>query len=112
MKILKKEEQKIRDLETKMSSYGTKHKLNSYEDANAEQRKVIDRMETRLYNLEDKAYANSKAKAAKAIIKKYGEKEYNYIKAVDDNRVRGTVALVFGVPILALAGLSALINSR
>ena len=99
------------DLESKMLKYADKHKL-AYDDGGGgtdKQRKTYEKMSQELWNLEDKAYTQSKAAAAKKIIDKYGEKEYRHIQTVDTIKTHGAVALMLGVPVVALGALSALL---
>ena len=102
---------KADDLEIKMLNYADKHKL-AYDDGGGgtdKQRKAYEKMSQEHWNLQDKAYMQAKAIAAKKIVEKYGEKEYRYIQTVDASKTSATVALMFGVPIVALGAISALL---
>ena len=106
----KRESKTAKAMETKMLDYAKKHKL-AYGSGNGTEKQwnTYGKMEDKHYFLEEEASYRSKISATKKFIEKFGEKDYRRMQTVDTMKVSGAVALMLGVPIIALGGISALL---
>lgn len=106
-----RESKGAKKMEAKMLEYANKHKL-AYDDGGGgtdRQRRTYERMSEKQWIMEDEADYRAKQISAKKFVDKYGEREYLHMKTVDNIQLGGAVALVLGLPIVALGGISALL---
>lgn len=93
----------------KAEAYATKYKLR-YRDGGkgtAKQLDTYDKLVQKEYDLSEAAKTKARVEAADAFIAKYGEKKYKHMKSMDAVNTHLAVATMLGLPLIAIAGISA-----